>query len=79
MLIVYSLTKESGVLKDVQYIVEEKSESNSISINVIGLSTTKYVVSVFALEDGRLFPRVATLPKNVTVAANGDRDFCECV
>ena len=40
---------------------------------MIGLTATLYGVIVFALEDGLPFPRVVTLPKNVTAANNNDQ------
>ena len=69
---VYSLSNDS----DIQYIYTAKQPGqSSISTNVTGLTGTEYGVSVFALENGVPFPRMVTLPTNVTVTAadNDDR------
>ncbi len=75
LLIVYSLTNES----DIHYHVINKlnEQNNNININVTGLTVAdiEYGVSVFAMENGLPFPRVVTLPTNITVsfADNTDR------
>ena len=69
---VYSLNNDSNI----QYIyIAKQPEQSSISINVTGLTGTEYGVSSFALENGIPFPRVVTLPTNITVSAadNDDR------
>jgi hypothetical protein len=74
LLIVYSLTNES----DIHYHVINKlnERNNNISMNVTGLTGAdiEYGVSVFALENGLPFPRVVTLPINVTVTAADNND-----
>ena len=65
LLILYSLTNDN----DTSYIVERFKQS--IDINVTGLTGTQYGVSVFALDNGQVFPRVVALPKHVTVHSNG--------
>ena len=68
LLIIYSLNNESDVL----YIATQKTEQN-IHIDVVGLPGTEFQVSVFALEDGKPFPRVVASPKYITVATNSDQ------
>ena len=68
---VCSLSNDS----DIQYIyIAKQPEQNSISMNVTGLAGTEYGVSVFALENGVPFPRVVTLPTNITVSAADNDD-----
>ena len=67
LLIIYSLTNESDV-----YYIAKQAERN-FSMDVTGLAGTQYGVSVFALENGLPYPRVVTLPKNVTVANYSDQ------
>ena len=68
-LILYSLTNNS----DIHYVIGnfEQSRSVYIDINVAGLTDTQYGVSVFALDNGQIFPRVVALPEYVTVHTNG--------
>ena len=69
-LIFYSFSNQS----DVYYILQVLPEGNiKIDMTSTGLTGTRYGVSVFALEDGLPFPRVVTLPKNITVANNNDQ------
>ena len=67
LLILYSLTNDS----DIHYIIENCEQSRSIDINVAGLTSTQYGVSVFALDNGQIFPRVVALPEYVIVQSNG--------
>ena len=70
LLIVNSPCNES----DVQYhTITKQTEQNNISMNVTGLTGTEYGVSVFALENGLLFPRVVTSTKNVIMATSSDQ------
>ena len=55
------------------YIAKQAEGSIGIDMTSTGLTGTQYGVSVFALENGLPFPRVVTLPKNVTVANNNDQ------
>ena len=69
--IVCSLTNDS----DIQYLhVAKQKEQNNISMNVTGLTGTKYGVSTFALENGLPLPRVVTLPTNVTITSADNKD-----
>ena len=67
LLILYSLTNDS----DIHYVIGNCEQSRSIDINVTGLNDTQYGVSVFALDNGQIFPRVVALPEYVTVHTNG--------
>ena len=66
-LITYSPTNDSDVL-----YVAKQTERNDISMDITGLIGTEYGVSVFVLEDGLPFQRVAASPKSVAVATNSD-------
>ena len=69
--IVCSLTNDS----DIQYLhVAKQKEQNNISMNVTGLTGTKYGVSTFALENELPLPRVVTLPTNVTITSADNKD-----
>ena len=67
LLILYSLTNDS----DIHYVIENYKQSRSIDINVAGLTSTQYGVSMFALDNGQIFPRVVALPEYVNVHTNG--------
>ena len=68
---VYSLSDDS----DIQYIyIAKQPEQSSISMNVIGLTGIEYGVSSFALENGLPFPRVVTLPTNITITSADTND-----
>ena len=68
---VYSLTNDS----DIQYVyIAKQPELNTVIKNVTGLTGIEYGVSSFALENGVPFPRVVTLPINITVPAADNND-----
>ena len=62
LVIVYSLSNYN----DLHYI-SERTEGNSISLDVTGLAGSEYGVSAFALENGLPLPGVVASPKNITV------------
>ena len=70
-------TNATGVLivvsnsSDVQYIVDSPADLNvNVTLNVS--TGGEYSVSVFALENGQPFPRVAALPRCVLVNRSND-------
>ena len=71
LLILYSLTNDS----DIHYVTE--SFKQSIDINVTGLTDTQYGVSVFALDNGQVFPGVVALPKKVDRKSADSKSLCE--
>ena len=71
-------TNATGVLivvsssSNVQYIIDSPADLNiNVTLNVS--TGGEYSVSVFALENGQPFPRVAALPRRVTMNGSNDQ------
>ena len=70
IVVVYSLTDDH----DVHYF--SQTISQIIDVNVTALSGTEYGVSVFTLENGIPFPRVAAFPTVLYVVGNKFQGLC---